>query len=53
MNINKSEVKNVTKVTVDKAVATKKDMKVILKVESDKSLDKADHSNSIFEVTYG
>lgn len=53
VNINKSEVQNGIKVTVDKAVATKKDMKVILKVESDKPLDKVDHSNSIFEVTYG
>ncbi len=53
VNINKSEVQNGIKVTVDKAVATKKNMEVVLKVESDKPLDKVDHSNSIFEVTYG
>ncbi|EHI99459.1 hypothetical protein CDLVIII_2861 [Clostridium sp. DL-VIII] len=53
VNINKSQVQNGIKVTVDKAVATKKDMEVILKIESDKPIDKVDHSNSIFEVTYG
>lgn len=53
VNINKSEVQNGIKVTVDKAVATKKDMEVVLKIESDKPFDKEDRSNSIFEVTYG
>ncbi len=53
VNINKSEVQNGIKVIVDKAVATKKDMEVVLKIESDNTLAKVDHSNSIFEVTYG
>jgi hypothetical protein len=53
ININKSEVQNGIKMTVDKAVATKKDMEVVLKIESDKPFDKEESSNSIFEVTYG
>lgn len=53
VNINKSEVQNGIKVTVEKAIATKKDLKAILKVESDKPFDKVTHGNSIFELTYG
>lgn len=53
VNINKSEIQNGIKVTVEKAIGTKKDLKVILKVESDKPFDKVSHSNSIFELTYG
>ena len=53
ININKSETQNGFKVTVDKALATKKSLKVTLKIESDKPFDKMDYENSIFELTYG
>ena len=53
ININKSETQNGFKVTVDKALATKKNLKVTLKIESDKPFDKIDYEDSIFELTYG
>ena len=53
ININKSETQNGFKVTVDKALATKKNLKVTLKIESDKPFDKIDYDESIFELTYG
>ena len=53
ININKSAEQNGFKVTVDKAIATKHKLKVILKIESEKPLEKMRHNNSIFEITYG
>lgn len=53
VNINKSETQNGIKVTVDKAIGTKKNLKVTLRIESDKSLDEIKYNNSIFELTYG
>jgi len=53
VNINKSETQNGIKVTVDKAIGTRHKLKVILKVEGEKSLEKLNHGNSIFELTYG
>lgn len=53
ININKSEIQNGIKVTVDKAVATKHKLNVVLKIESEKTLDKLKHDETIFEVTYG
>jgi hypothetical protein len=52
LNINKVETQNGIKVTVDKALASKKNLKVTLKIESDKPLDKIDYDNSILELTY-
>lgn len=51
--INKSAIQNGVKVTVDKAIATKHKLKVLLKVEGDKPIDIMGHDNSIFEITYG
>lgn len=53
ININKSAMQNGIKVTVDKALATKHKLKVVLKIESEKSLEKMRHEQTIFEVTYG
>lgn len=53
LNINKNETQNGVKVTVDKAIATKHKLKVLLKVEGDKPIDIMGHDNSIFEITYG
>jgi hypothetical protein len=53
VNINKSETQNGLTVTVDKAVATKHNLKVILKIQSDKPFEKNKYNDSIFEVTYG
>ena len=38
---------------MEKAIATKHKLKVILKVENQKPFEKIEHGNSIFEVTYG
>ena len=53
ININKSAQQNGVKVTVDKAIVTKHKLKVTLKIESEKPIEKMKHDNSIFEVTYG
>lgn len=53
ININKSVTQNGIKVTVDKALVTKHKLKVVLKIESEKSLEKMRHEQTIFEVTYG
>lgn len=53
LNIDKSETQNGIKVTVDKVIATKHKLKVLLKVEGDKPIDIMGHDNSIFEITYG
>ena len=53
ININKSATQNGFKVTVDKAVATKNKLKVILKVESEKPFDKMKQDNSNFKIIYG
>ena len=53
INIDKSAQQNGFKVTVDKAIATKHKLKVTLKIESEKPIEKMKHDNSIFEVTYG
>lgn len=53
ININKSSQQNGFKVTVDKAIATKHKLKVIVKVESEKPIDRMKHFNSIFEINYG
>lgn len=52
-NINKTEVQNGVKVTVDKAMGSKHKLKVVLKIESDKPFDKTLHGNTIFELNYG
>ena len=48
IDINKSETQNGIRVTVEKAISTKKDVKVMLKVEGDKPLGEIEHNNSIF-----
>lgn len=53
IKINKSETQNGFKVTVDNAIATKKNLKVTLKIESEKAFDKINYENSIFELSYG
>lgn len=53
VNINKSETQNGITVTVDKALATSHNLKVVLKIQSDKPLEKIQHDNSIFDITYG
>jgi hypothetical protein len=53
ININKSAEQNGVKVTVDKALATKHKLKVVLKIQSEKSLEKMKHEQTIFELTYG
>lgn len=53
INVNKSATQNGVKVTVDKALATKHKLKVVLKIESEKSLEKMKHEQTIFELTYG
>lgn len=53
ININKSQTQNGIKVTVDKAIATEHKLKVTLKLESEKSLEKIQDNNSIFMLSYG
>jgi len=53
ININKSQTQNGIRVTVDKAIATEHKLKVTLKLESEKSLEKIQHDNSIFMLSYG
>lgn len=53
ININKSQTQNGIKVTVDKAIATEHKLKVTLKLESENSLEKMEHNNSIFMLSYG
>ena len=53
ISINKAETSNGVKVTVDKAIGSKHDLKVVLKIESDKPFDKTLHGNTIFELNYG
>ncbi|MDR3597264.1 DUF4179 domain-containing protein [Clostridium sp.] len=53
ITIDKSVSENGIKVTVDKAIATKHKLKVILKIENDKAFEEFKHGNSLFEVTYG
>ena len=53
ININKSAEQNGLKVTIDKAVATKHKLKVVVKVESKQPFDKTKNDNSIVQVLYG
>lgn len=53
INVNKSVTQNGVKVTVDKVAASKHKLKVVVKIESDKPIDREKISNSIEEVTYG
>ncbi|SFD42885.1 hypothetical protein [Clostridium uliginosum] len=56
ININKSVEQNGFKVTLDKAIATKHKLKVMVKVESEKPFDENKYDNlmdSIVKVTFG
>ncbi|AGF56617.1 MULTISPECIES: DUF4179 domain-containing protein [Clostridium] len=52
ININKVVTQNGIKVTLDKALASKHNIKAIIKIESDKPFDKSSYSDSIYELTY-
>lgn len=51
--INKSVAENGTKVTVTSALATKHNLKVILKIEGSSELKSLGHNDTLFEVSYG
>lgn len=51
--INKSAAENGTKVTVTSALATKHNLKVILKIEGSSELKSLGHNDTLFEVSYG
>ena len=53
ININKSVEQNGLKVTLDKAVATKHKLKVVVKVQSSQPFDQTKNDNSIVQVLYG
>ncbi|AOR23798.1 DUF4179 domain-containing protein [Clostridium taeniosporum] len=53
ININKSVEQNGFKVTLDKVTGTKHNLNVVLKVESDKPIDKEKTEKFISEVTLG
>lgn len=53
INVNKSIEQNGLKVTIDKAVATKHKLKVVVKVESKQPFDQEKSDNSIVQVLYG
>lgn len=53
INVNKSIEQNGLKVTIDKAVATKHRLKVVVKVESKQPFDQEKSDNSIVQVLYG
>jgi hypothetical protein len=53
ININKSTSQNGLKVTLEKAVATKHKLKVVVKVESNQPFDQNKNDNSIVQVLYG
>ncbi|OOM78370.1 hypothetical protein CLPUN_19790 [Clostridium puniceum] len=53
INVNKSIEQNGLKVTLEKAVATKHKLKVVVKVESNQPFDKTKNNNSIVQVLYG
>ena len=53
ININKSVEQNGLKVTLDKAVATKHKLKVVVKVQSSQPFDRTKNDNSIVQVLYG
>ncbi|MFT8351282.1 DUF4179 domain-containing protein [Clostridium saccharoperbutylacetonicum] len=52
ININKVVTQNGIKVTLDKALASKHNIKAIIKIESDKPFDKTSYGDSIFDLTY-
>lgn len=51
--INKSAAENGTKVTVTSALATKHNLKVILRIEGSSELKSLGHNDTLFEVSYG
>ncbi len=53
ININKTVEQNGFKVTLDKVTGTKHDLKVQVKIQSDKSFDTENYNNIISEVTFG
>jgi len=53
INVNKSVEQNGLKVTIEKAVATKHKLQVVVKVESTTPFDKTKNDNSIVQVLYG
>ena len=53
ININKSVEQNGLKITLDKAVATKHKLKVVVKVQSSQPFDRTKNDNSIVQVLYG
>lgn len=53
ISVNKSIEQNGLKVTLEKAVATKHKLKVVVKVESNQPFDKTKNDNSIVQVLYG
>ncbi|MDR5586314.1 DUF4179 domain-containing protein [Clostridium aquiflavi] len=53
ININKTVEQNGFKVTLDKVTGTKHDLKVQVKIQSDKPFDTENYNNIISEVTFG